>query len=325
MGSEAFLTVDHLRIGFPGRNGAMNVVVDGVSLKVAEGERVGLVGSSGSGKSLTALACLGLVPEPGRLLDGTVTVAGKEIFELPPSAATRLRGAGVGIVFQEAAGSFNPVYTVGFQIAETVRIHRRSGRREARRTSLRLLEETAVTEPRRIAASYPHQLSGGETQRAMLAMALAGNPTILIADEPTSALDVVTQAQILELLRTVTTDRGLGLLLISHDLEVVSGVVDRVHVMYAGRVIEEGGVEVVFDRPQHPYTRLMLAASGRGRSDGDYEASADPIDTLHPAMSACRCTSWCTYAVASCTEVEPPLKAVADDHKVRCPVVVAES
>jgi peptide/nickel transport system ATP-binding protein len=237
-----------------------------VTLAVGTGERVGLVGESGSGKSLTALACLGLVPEPGQVT-GSVSVAGVDIASMSGADLNRLRGVEIGIILQEAAEALNPVYTVGFQVKEAVRVHRHLGHKAAYRETLSLLSDAALESPEEIARAYPHELSGGQSQRVMFALALAGRPRILIADEPTSALDLLTQAQVIGLLDRLVADGGMGLLLISHDLVVVEGVVDRVAVMHRGHIVEEGPTDAVFSSPRHPYTRMLIASTPGRKTD----------------------------------------------------------
>ncbi len=261
MNADTSIEIQELRVGFPTLDGGFENAVDGVTLKVGAGERVGLVGESGSGKSLTALACLGLVPEPGRVTGGSVSVGEVNVLTMSCADLNRLRGAEVGIVLQEAVEALNPVYSVGFQVAEAVAVHRNLGHGEAYREALSLLSDAALEAPEEIAGAYPHELSGGQAQRVMLALALAGRPRFLIADEPTSALDVLTQAQVIELLDTLIDKGGMGLLLISHDLVVVEGVVDRIAIMHEGRIVEEGPTDAVFSSPRHPYTRMLLASA----------------------------------------------------------------
>jgi ABC-type dipeptide/oligopeptide/nickel transport system ATPase component len=265
------LEIRDLEIAFPAREGRLPVV-RGVSLAVGRGEVVGLVGESGSGKTLTALAVLGLVPPPGRVTAGAIRLSGGEgedavdLLALEPGELRRVRGGRIAMVFQEPATAFNPVYSIGFQIAEAVRIHRRHprmSRAEARREAARLLDRVAFADARRRLDDYPHQLSGGQRQRAMIAMALAGRPDLLLADEPTTALDVTLQAQILELLDELRRDLRLAVLLITHDLGVVAETCDRVVVMRHGRVVETAGVEELFRAPADPYTRELLAALPR--------------------------------------------------------------
>jgi len=266
MSIDPLIELADLKVGFPTSDDGWKNAVDGVTLTIGGGERVGLVGESGSGKSLTALACLGLVPEPGRITGGSVTMAGVDVVSMSGVDLGRLRGGEIGLILQEAAEALNPVYTVGFQVAEAVSVHRGLERREARREALSLLSDAALENPEAIARAYPHELSGGQAQRVMLALALAGRPRLLIADEPTSAIDLLTQAQVIELLGNLVVEGGMSLLLISHDLDVVKGLVDRVAVMRDGRIVEEGSAHEVFSSPRHPYTRMLLSsAPGRRR------------------------------------------------------------
>ncbi len=260
MEAEPLLEVDGLEVAFPDGGGGRRAVVKGVSLTVGAGERVGLVGESGSGKSLTALAILGLAPEPGEICAGRVTIGGVVAAEIPDC-----RGGVVGLVLQEAGSALNPVYSIGFQLVETLEAHGIARGGAARNRALALLKEVALDDPEPIFAAYPHQLSGGQAQRVMLALALAGEPRVVVADEPTTALDLITQAQILELLVRITDDRGLGLLLVSHDLAVIAQLVHRVVVMHAGRIVEEGRTADVLRAPKHPSTQGLVAAAARMR------------------------------------------------------------
>ena len=268
---DPILEIRDLEISFPAPGG-WTPVVRGAALTVGRGEMVGLVGESGSGKTLTALAVLGLVPPPGRVTRGSILLdgpaggggrGGTDLLTLGERELRAVRGARVAMVFQEPATAFNPVYSIGFQIAEAVRAHGRASRREAEDEAARLLDRVALADARRRLGDYPHQLSGGQRQRAMIAMALAGRPDLLLADEPTTALDVTLQAQILELLDELRRDLGLSVLLITHDLGVVAETCDRVGVMRDGRVVETAAVEELFRAPAHPYTRELLAALPR--------------------------------------------------------------
>jgi peptide/nickel transport system ATP-binding protein len=241
-------------------------VVRGVSFTIGgggRGEILGLVGESGSGKTITSLAVLGLVPPPGRVTAGRILLEGTDLLALPPAEMRKVRGGRVAMVFQEPATALNPVYSIGFQIVEALRLHRRLTRREAREEAVRLLERVALPDARRRLDDYPHQLSGGQRQRAMIAMALAGRPDLLLADEPTTALDVTLQAQILELLMDLRDDLGLSVLLITHELGVVAETCDRVVVMKDGEAVESAGVNELFRSPAHPYTRELLSALPR--------------------------------------------------------------
>ena len=263
------LAVRGLTIAFPGSPGerSWRPVVRGVSLAVGRGEIFGLVGESGSGKTLTALAILRLLPPNARVMGGSIELDAPEgamdLLALKSRELRRVRGGRIGLVFQEPATALNPAYTLGFQIAEAVRAHRPVSRREARDEAVRLLDRVALPDARRRLDDYPHQLSGGQAQRAMIAMALAGGPDLLLADEPTTALDVTLQAQILELLEDLRRDLGLSVLLITHDMGVVAETCDRVAVMHAGEIVEEAAVEALFRAPAHPYTRALLAAVPR--------------------------------------------------------------
>jgi len=266
MQNDPLIDIKDLRIGFPSPDNEWKNAVDGVTLTVRAGEKIGLVGESGSGKSLTALACLGLVPEPGRVTGGSVSFEGTDLSTMSDTELSRLRGRDIGLIMQEATEALNPVYTAGFQVAETVSAHRGFGRKQSYREALSLLSDAALPEPENVARAYPHELSGGQAQRVMLALALAGRPRVLVADEPTSALDLLTQAQVIELVGRLVVDREMSLLLISHDLLVVRGLVDRVAVMHDGHIVEEGPTNEVFFSPRHAYTKMLLESAPGGRS-----------------------------------------------------------
>jgi oligopeptide/dipeptide ABC transporter ATP-binding protein len=309
------LSITELVVEYPDSTGRWRPVVDGLSLAVRRGERVGVVGESGSGKSVAALAVLGLVVEPGRITGGAVTVGRIDVGSASEQQLRKIRGGTVGLVFQEPSAAANPVLTVGFQIAEAVRAHRDCTRLEAEAEARSLLDEVALDREGDLFRAYPHQLSGGQLQRAMIAIALAGRPRLLIADEPTTALDLTTQAQILALLRRLTSD-GTSLLLISHDLAVVAGLVDRVVVVHAGREVEVAPADRIFRRPLHPYTRKLLdAGGGDGATPGTAERT--PIGT----GSACSYVSSCPLAEPSCQTEVPPMQPIDDGAAVRCPVV----
>jgi peptide/nickel transport system ATP-binding protein len=242
------------------QSGMLTPVVHDVSFTVATGETLGLVGESGSGKSLTALALLGLVRPPGRITSGSVRFRGRDLLALRESELRAIRGADIALIFQEPSTALNPVFTIGDQIAETLVVHGRADWPAARARAVELLDAVRIPDPARRAQDYPHQLSGGQLQRVLIAMALACRPSLLIADEPTTALDVRIQADILDLLRDMRAQFGLAMLLITHDLGVVAGMADRVAVMQAGRIVEEAPVRTLFASPQHPHTRALLAS-----------------------------------------------------------------
>ena len=249
------LSVEHLTTVF-----GTVPVVDDVSFEIAEGETLGLVGESGSGKSMTALSILRLVQPPGRIAGGRVIYKGRDLLALGQEAMRAVRGAEISLIFQEPATALNPVFTIGDQIAEALVVHGRASTREARAQAIELLRSVRIPNPESRITDYPHQLSGGQRQRVMIAIALACRPSLVIADEPTTALDVTIQAEILDLLRAMKGAYHLSLLLITHDLGVVAETADRVAVMRAGRIVELGPVREIFHRPQHPYTRELLAA-----------------------------------------------------------------
>ena len=257
---ERLLDVRDLSVRFHTEHGIVHAVED-VSFTLAEGETLGLVGESGSGKTVTSLALLGLLPSPpGRVERGQVLFRGRDLLTLPRAALRRLRGDQLAMIFQDPMTSLNPLLTVGRQLTEVVEVHRGTLRREARRLAARGLGDVGIPDPEAQLDAYPHELSGGMRQRVMIAMALMCDPAILFADEPTTALDVTIQAQILELLRELQARHGMAIVLITHDLGVVAGMADRVHVMYAGRLVETGATGELYARPLHPYTRGLLAS-----------------------------------------------------------------
>ena len=253
------LDVAELRVGFPATIGWTHPV-DGVSLRVGRGETLALVGASGSGKSLTALAIMGLLPRPGRILSGSIRFDGENLATAPERRLREVRGRSIGMVFQDPLASLNPVRTIGDQLVETIRAHLPMGAGEACREAARLLEAVGLPDAAARLHAWPHQLSGGQRQRALIAIALAGRPGLLIADEPTSALDVTIQAEILDLLGQLRRDQGLAMLLITHDLAVAATQADRVAVMQAGQIVETGAVHEVLHHPAHRYTAALLEA-----------------------------------------------------------------
>ncbi len=261
MSAPPLLEVRGLTTAFPGRGGGPPVrAVDDVSFELSAGETLAIVGESGCGKSMTAFSLLGLVPSPGSIACGSVRFEGQELVGLPERALRKLRGARISMIFQEPMTSLNPVYTVGAQIGEVLRLHRGLSRRAAKARAVELLGLVGIPSPEARVDSYPHQLSGGMRQRVMIAMALACEPTLLLADEPTTALDVTIQAQILDLLRRLQSELGMSILFITHDLGVVAEFASRVVVMYAGRVVERASATELFRDPRHPYTRGLLAS-----------------------------------------------------------------
>jgi peptide/nickel transport system ATP-binding protein len=262
--SDVLLKVENLRTVFESKTAPV-VAVDGVSFEVRKGETLGLVGESGSGKSVTAFSIIRLVQEPGRITGGRVLFQDRDLLALPESEMRRVRGAGIGFVFQEPMAALNPVMRVGAHIAEALTVHGLASRSEARARAVDLLRAVRITSPEQRVDDYPHQLSGGMRQRVMMAIAIACKPPLVIADEPTTALDVTVQAQILELLRDMKREFDLSLLLITHDFGVIAETADRVAVMYRGKIVEQAPVRDIFRNPQHPYTKGLLASIPGGK------------------------------------------------------------
>jgi peptide/nickel transport system ATP-binding protein/oligopeptide transport system ATP-binding protein len=300
--------------------------VDGVSFSVAEGETIGIVGESGCGKSVTALSILRLVQSPpGRIVSGSILFDGRNILDMPEKEMRSIRGNDIAMVFQEPMTSLNPVFTVGYQVAEAFRIHRGLGKKQAWNEAVRMLEMVEIPDAGTRAHDYPHQLSGGMRQRVMIAMALSCSPRLLIADEPTTALDVTIQSQILDLLASLQERLGMALILITHDLGVIYEQAERVIVMYAGRVVEEGKAEKVLDSPAHPYTRGLIGSQPRLGGQGQrLTAIAGTVPELTALPAGCRFRDRCGLAIEACGSSDPQLRAVDSDHSAACIVTAGE-
>ncbi|HEV7265282.1 MAG TPA: ABC transporter ATP-binding protein [Falsiroseomonas sp.] len=310
----SLLRVENLSVAF----GPTRVLED-LSLDIAEGEVLGVVGESGSGKSMTALAVMGLLPIGGRVAAGRIIFEGNDITHLPEREMQRLRGARMAMIFQEPMASLNPVLTVGEQIAEVLRRHRGLGRRAAHNEAVALLKLVEIAAAERRVDEYPHQLSGGMRQRAMIAIALACRPRLLIADEPTTALDATVQAGILDLLRGLRRELGMAVLLITHDLGVVSDICERVVVMYAGRVAETGDAATIFAQPSHPYTRALLAAIPRLEGPiGALPAIAGVVPAPADFPPGCRFAPRCPHALPACEAAPPALRALPSGNAAAC-------
>ncbi len=313
------LSVDELRVEFWTQRGTV-YAVNGVSFDIAAGETLGIVGESGCGKSVTSLAILGILSRNGRVTSGRAVFEGRDLIGLSDRELRRIRGRDIAMIFQDPMTSLNPVLTIGRQIRESLQTHLGLDRKHAEARAVELLEQVGIPEARDRVGDYPHQFSGGMRQRAMIAMALACEPKLLIADEPTTALDVTIQAQILDLLRSVVAERDTALILITHDLGVVAGMCERVHVMYAGMVVEAGSAETVFATPRHPYTFGLLQSvprldTPRGRPLRPIEGA--PRDMLRPP-AACPFAPRCAYEVEKSRQEVPPLLEIAPGHKVAC-------
>ncbi len=292
--------------------------VDDVSFEVRKGETLGLVGESGSGKSLTAYSILRLVQPPGRISSGRVLFEGRDLLALPEREMRKVRGAGIALIFQEPMTALNPVFTVGDQIAEAMLVHGLATRAGAKRRAVELLDAVRVAEPDRRVRDYPHQLSGGMRQRVLIAMALACRPSLVIADEPTTALDVTIQAQILDLLREMREAFDLSMLLISHDLGIIAGSADRIAVMYAGRLVEQGPVRDVFRSPAHPYTKALLASIPGGATGRRLKAIEGSVPPLTELPRGCAFAPRCPDALPQCQREPPMSTGIGPGHEVRC-------
>jgi oligopeptide/dipeptide ABC transporter ATP-binding protein len=316
------LEVRNLRTQFSTRAGLVRAV-DDVSFYLDRGELLGLVGESGCGKSITALSIMRLIAPPGRIVDGEVLFDGKDLLKLSDDQMRAMRGDDIAMIFQDPMTSLNPVFTVGEQIGEALRLHRKISRKEARLATIEAMREVAIPDPARRVDDYPHQLSGGMRQRVMIAMALACNPKLLIADEPTTALDVTIQAQILELLDDLRKQRDLAVLLITHDLGVVAEVADRVAVMYTGRIVEESPVDELFARPKHPYTEGLLRSVPKlTTSDTIKQERLETIEGVVPSPTdlppGCHFAPRCPHRMPRCTEGTIPLYQLEGGVQVRC-------
>ena len=304
-------------IGFPSVDGTVDTIVDQVSLTIRAGDRIGLIGASGSGKSLTALSLLGLVPSPGVIVGGSVEIQGTDILSYSNSRQKRLRGGTIGMVFQEAEAALNPVMTIGAHLEEMIRRHRPAEAGRWRRIAVGILEKVNL-EPIRTLKSHPHRLSGGQRQRALLAIALSADPDLIIADETTSSLDVLTQARMLGLLDHLCRERAVALLLISHDLGVVSSLVDRVVVMLAGAIVEEAQTQDLLEAPLHPYSQSLVTTARQTGSSKTHPKG-------HPkSQSGCAFADQCPRREPECEQSLPNLTVLAGGGAVRCPIVAAE-
>ena len=294
------------------------VAVNDVSFEVRKGETLGLVGESGSGKSVTAFSIVRLVQEPGRIAAGRVLFQGRDLLTLAEPEMRHVRGAGIGFVFQEPMAALNPVMRVGAHIAEALTVHGLASRAEARQKAIELLRAVRIADPDKRVDDYPHQLSGGMRQRVMMAIAIACRPPLVIADEPTTALDVTVQAQILDLLRDMKRQFDLSLLLITHDLGVIAETADRVAVMYAGRIVEQGPVREIFRNPQHPYTRGLLASIPGGVAGSRLKAIEGSVPNLAALPRGCAFAPRCGERLDVCSDAQPSEFMLDPGHSARC-------
>jgi oligopeptide/dipeptide ABC transporter ATP-binding protein len=319
MADDAMLSVSDLRVEFGTDRGTV-YAVNGISFDIRPGETLGIVGESGCGKSVTSLALLGLLSRAARIGSGRALYQGRDLLRMPGRELRDIRGKDIAMIFQDPMTSLNPVHTVGAQIREALTTHFDLSGREADARTVELLDQVGIPSPRTRAGDYPHQFSGGMRQRAMIAMALACEPKLLIADEPTTALDVTIQAQILDLLRKLVTERGTALILITHDLGVVAGMCERVNVMYAGTFVETGTADQIFARPRHPYTLGLLQSVPRldvGRAHALHPIAGQPRNMLSPPAE-CPFAPRCRYRIGICTEQLPELDERGEGQRAAC-------
>jgi oligopeptide/dipeptide ABC transporter ATP-binding protein len=315
---DTVLEVTNLVTKFKSPDGLLPAV-RGASFSVSKGETLCIVGESGCGKSITALSIMGLLPSNGFITEGSISFNHQNLASLSPKEMQKLRGNDVSMIFQEPMTALNPVFTVGFQIREPLMIHQKLSKKQAHARGIELLKMVGIPSPAERMNQYPHELSGGMRQRVMIAIALSCNPSLLIADEPTTALDVTIQAQIIDLLNDLKEQLDMSMIMITHDMGVVAEIADRVIVMYAGEVIEEGRLEEIFENPQHPYTKGLLS-SVPNVDDPDFELKpiAGSMPMLNEKISGCRFHPRCPYAFERCMEESPKSFDVTDKQNVRC-------
>ncbi len=325
---KTLLDVTHLTTQFQVDEGIIHAV-DQVSFAIQEGEVLGIVGESGCGKSVTALSLMRLIAEPGRIVAGTAQFATDnkvvDLLTLSQSALAQIRGNEIAMIFQDPMTSLNPVLTIGYQVAEPLKLHRGLSDRAAREQAIQLLERVGIPDAANRLGDYPHQFSGGMRQRVMIAVALSCRPKLIIADEPTTALDVTIQAQIIDLLRELRDEFGTALIIITHDLGIIAEIADTVAVMYAGRIVEMGKVREIFARPQHPYTAALLAAIPRLTH---WPERLSTIEGAPPNLLAeppgCPFEPRCNRRIPACRTTSPPLEPIFPEHQVACIVAQAE-
>jgi peptide/nickel transport system ATP-binding protein len=317
--AEPLLDIRNLRTHFFSDRGHIPAV-DGINLHINKGEVLGVVGESGCGKSVMSLSVMKLVPNPpGRIISGSIRFKGEDLVEANDKRMQQIRGNEIAMIFQEPMTSLNPVFTNGNQIAETVRLHRGLRRKEAREHTIGMLRKVGISRPEAVVDEYPHHLSGGMRQRVMIAMAMSCDPELLIADEPTTALDVTIQAQILDLMRKLNQETGAAIMMITHDLGVVAEVCDRIVVMYAGKIVEEGSTRSLLKNPQHPYTQGLIQSVPRmdARRSRLYSIPGN-VPTLGQMGPGCQFAPRCEFVTSQCLEAMPELVAIGPAHSSRC-------
>jgi len=315
---NSLLDIRNLKTYFYTYKGVVKAL-EGVNLRIGANELLGLVGETGCGKTVTGLSILRLIDSPGKIIGGEIVFGGEDLLKLSENEMSeRIRGKKISMIFQEPRSSLNPTYTVGSQISEAIRLHQRVDKREAFERSISILRQTGMPDPERIVKEYPHELSGGMAQRAMIAMALSCDPELLIADEPTSSLDVTIEAQILELIKDLISKFRASVLLITHDLGIVAETCDKVAVMYAGNVIEYGDVRDIFKRHKHPYTEGLLKSVPKLKVSGELYTIEGTVPNLITPPTGCRFHPRCPEARKKCSELKPPDFEVDSGHSVSC-------
>ncbi|WP_045516649.1 ABC transporter ATP-binding protein [Neobacillus niacini] len=318
-GSNHLLDVYNIKVTFKGDDGAVNAL-ENVSFHIEKGEILGIVGESGCGKSVTSLSIMRLLGQKGRITEGEISFKGKALTSLSEYEMQKIRGNEISMIFQEPMTSLNPVFTLGNQMIETIRLHLKLSKKEARKLAIDMLKKVGIPRAETIIDDYPHALSGGMRQRVMIAMALVCQPSLLIADEPTTALDVTIQAQILDLMKKLIQESDASIMLITHDLGVIAEMADRVIVMYAGQIIEDADVYTLFDNPKHPYTQGLLRSIPH--MDGDeverLESIPGSVPSLQNMPKGCRFSTRCAYVTEKCLTESPELLSLSRGHSARC-------
>jgi len=320
--NDVLLEIKDLQTSFFTDDGVVKAV-NGVNFEVYKGEVFGLVGESGCGKSVTGLSVLRLIDKPGKIVDGEINFQGNSLLDLPNREMVNLRGKQISMIFQQPLSSINPVFSLGYQIARTLKTHQKIGKSETTERAIELMRQVGIADPEGRLKSYPHEISGGQAQRVMIAMAIALNPALLIADEPTTALDVTIQAQILDLIRDLIQQFGTTVILVTHDLGVIAEMAERVAVMYAGHIVERADVTELFDNPYHPYTQgLVASVPVLGERKPRLATIPGTVPNLIGLPEYCRFASRCQarvdHKLKICTEKEPPMLEVKPGHPVRC-------
>jgi oligopeptide/dipeptide ABC transporter ATP-binding protein len=315
--AETLLEVKKLHTHFFTESGIVPSV-NGVSFSVKRGETIGIVGESGCGKSVTSLSLLQLVSEPGKIVGGEILFEGEDLTKLSNKQMRKIRGNRISMIFQEPLTSLNPVFTIGNQLTESIKLHQDVDKKESKKKAIEMLKRVGIPKAEKHYYSFPHQLSGGMRQRVMIAMALSCNPQLLIADEPTTALDVTIQAQILQLMKNLSKEYQTSIIMITHDLGVVAEMVDRVVVMYAGQIVEQNNVFDLFKNPRHPYTKGLLNSTPKIHLKEKLESIEGNVPTPNAMPIGCKFHPRCPLAIEKCKQVEPPLLRMGEDAEVRC-------